>query len=81
MAMTLRLGEDDDRLLTERARQENRSKQAIAADAIRFYLHDEVRRLEDLEDDLALARYRLRKQLGEVRYVPHASARSQLGLH
>jgi len=58
MAMTLRLTDVDDRLLTERARSEGRSKQ----------------------DDLALARYQLRQQLGEVTYISQAEARSALGL-
>ncbi len=80
MAMTLRLDEADDRLLTQRASSERRSKQQIARDAIHAYLTDEGRRLEDLEDDLAVARYQLRGQLGEVTYVPHAQARAVLGL-
>ncbi|GAB3061828.1 hypothetical protein GCM10027053_25230 [Intrasporangium mesophilum] len=80
MAMTLRLGEADDRMLTERARSENRSKQEVAREAIHAYLTDQVRRIEDLEDELALARYQLRRQLGEVRYVTQAEARSSLGL-
>lgn len=80
MAMTLRLTEADDRMLTERARSENRSKQEVAREAIHAFLTDEVRRVEDLEDELALARYRLRKQLGEVSYVSQLEARSALGL-
>lgn len=80
MAMTLRLSEADDRLLTDRARTENRSKQEIAREAIRAYLNDHERRIEDLEDDLALARYSLRRELGEVSYTPHAEARRALGL-
>jgi len=80
MAMTLRLSEADDRLLTDRARTENRSKQDLAREAIHTYLTDRARRLEDAEDDLAIARYQLRKQLGEVSYVSHAEARSALGL-
>jgi Ribbon-helix-helix protein, copG family len=80
MAMTLRLTEADDRLLTERARSEGRSKQELAREAIHAYLTDQVRRLEDLEDELALARYQLRQQLGEVTYVSQAEARSALGL-
>ena len=80
MAMTLRLSEADDRMLTERARNENRSKQELAREAIHTYLTDQVRRIEDLEDELALARYQLRKQLGEVTYVTQAEARSALGL-
>jgi predicted transcriptional regulator len=80
MAMTLRLSEADDRLLTDRARTENRSKQEIAREAIRAYLNDHDRRIEDLEDDLAIARYSLRRELGEVRYTPHTEARRALGL-
>ncbi len=80
MAMTLRLSEADDRLLSERARAENRSKQEVAREAIRAYLTDQVRHIEDLEDELAVARYQLRKQLGEVTYVSQAEARSTLGL-
>jgi predicted transcriptional regulator len=38
MAMTLRLSESDDTMLTERARLEKRSKQEIAAEAIHTYL-------------------------------------------
>ena len=80
MAMTLRLSEADDRLLTKRARSEGRSKQEVAREAIHAYLTDQVRRLEDLEDELAMARYRLRQHLGEVTYVSQAEARSSLGL-
>jgi predicted transcriptional regulator len=80
MAMTLRLDEHDDRLLTERARSENRSKQEIAREAIHTYLTNEMRRIEDLEDSMAIARYELRKQLGEVTYVSHEEARRALGL-
>ncbi|MGH3349264.1 MAG: ribbon-helix-helix protein, CopG family [Nocardioides sp.] len=80
MAMTLRLSEADDRLLTDRARTENRSKQEIAREAIRAYLNDQDRRIEDLEDELAVARYSLRSELGEVRYTPHGEARRALGL-
>ncbi len=78
--MNLRLDPADDRLLTERARQESRSKQEIVRQAVHDYLNDEVRRLEDLEDDLALARFRLREQLGPIAYVPQAEARARLGL-
>jgi predicted transcriptional regulator len=80
VAMTLRLSEADDRLLTERARSEGRSKQEVAREAIHGYLTDQVRRIEDLEDELAMARYQLRKQLGEVSYVSQAEARASLGL-
>lgn len=80
MAMTLRLDEQDDRLLAERARSESRSKQEIAREAIHTYLTDRVRQVEDLEDALAIARYELRKQLGEVAYTSHAEARAALGL-
>lgn len=78
--MTLRLSEADDRLLTDRARSERRSKQEVAREAIHAYLTDQVRRIEDLEDELVLARYQLRQQLGEVTYVSQAEARSALGL-
>ena len=80
MAMTLRLDETDDRLLTDRARSERRSKQEIAREAIHTYLTDEARRIEDLEDAMAVARYQLRKQLGEVTYISHTEARAALGL-
>ncbi len=80
MAMTLRLDENVDRLLTERARSENRSKQEIAREAIHAYLTDELRRIEDLEDAMAIARYELRKQLGEVTYISHDDARRALGI-
>jgi predicted transcriptional regulator len=78
--MTLRLDDSDDHLLTERARSERRSKQEIAREAIHTYLTDETRRVEDLEDAMAIARYELRKQLGEVKYISHAEARAALGL-
>lgn len=78
--MTLRLDEADDRLLTERARAERRSKQEIAREAIHTFLTDESRRLEDLEDQLAFAHFRLRRQLGEVTYVSQSEARAALGL-
>jgi predicted DNA-binding protein YlxM (UPF0122 family) len=80
MATTLRLTEADDRLLTDRAHSEGRSKQEVAREAIHDYLTDKVRRIEDLEDELAIARYQLRKQLGEVTYVSRAEARASLGL-
>ena len=80
MAMTLRLSEADDRQLSDRARTENRSKQEIAREAIRAYLNDQDRRIEDLEDELAVARFSLRRELGEVKYTPHAEARRALGL-
>jgi len=78
--MTLRLSDEDDRLLTETAHGEGRSKQEVAREAIHAYLTDQMRRVEDLEDELAVARYQLRKQLGEVTYVSQAEARSSLGL-
>lgn len=74
------MSEADDRMLTDRARSENRSKQEVAREAIHTYLTDQVRRIEDLEDELALARYQLRKQLGEVTYVSQSEARAALGL-
>jgi hypothetical protein len=76
----LRLSEADDRLLTARARSEGRSKQEVAREAIHVYLTDELRRVEDLEDELAIARYQLHQQLGQVTYVSQAEARSSLGL-
>lgn len=78
--MTLRLSESDDRLLSERARSERRSKQEIAREAVHAYLTDGLRRVEDLEDELAIARYRLRLQIGEVTYISQADARAALGL-
>ncbi|MBM7790284.1 hypothetical protein [Tenggerimyces flavus] len=44
-------------------------KQEVAREAIHLYLTDLVRAIEDREDELAIARYQLRKQLGEVAYV------------
>ena len=55
MATRLRLSDSDDRLSTERAREEKGSKEEVAREAIR-YLTDQVRRIEDLEDQLALDR-------------------------
>lgn len=78
--MTLRLDDADDRLLSLRASTEKRSKQEIAREAIHTYLTDDVRQIEDLEDSLAVARYQLRRQLGEVTYVSQAQARQALGL-
>jgi predicted transcriptional regulator len=80
MAMTLRLSEPDDRMLTERARSEGRSNQEVAREAIHSYLTDQVRHIEDLEDELAVARYQLRQQLGAVTYVSQAEARAALRL-
>ena len=65
---------------SRRGAQRGRSKQEVAREAIHAYLTDQVRRIEDLEDELAVARYRLRRQLGEVTYVSQAEARSSLGL-
>ncbi len=65
MAMTLRLSEEDDRLLTERARSEHE----VALGANHAYLTDPVRRLEDLEDELALARHQLHQHSGAAREV------------
>jgi hypothetical protein len=73
------LSEADDRQLTARARSEGRSKQEAAREGIHAYLTDPVR-IEDLEDELAIARYQLREQLGEVTYVSQAEARSSPGL-
>lgn len=59
MAMTLRLSEEDDRLLTERAAKERRSKHEIAVEAIHTYLTDRRRRFDailaqTLEEDREL---------------------------
>ncbi|MCD0446894.1 hypothetical protein LO763_25060 [Glycomyces sp. A-F 0318] len=48
MAMTLRLSEDDDRLLTERAAKEHRSKHDLAVEAIHTFLTERERRFDDL---------------------------------
>lgn len=48
MAMTLRLSEEDDRLLTERAAKEHRSKHEIAVEAIHSFLTEQQRRFDDL---------------------------------
>ncbi|GAB3219054.1 hypothetical protein GCM10027447_00920 [Glycomyces halotolerans] len=44
MAMTLRLSEEDDRLLTERAEKEHRSKHELAVEAIHSYLTEREQR-------------------------------------
>ena len=80
MAMTLRLDEDDDRLLSQRAAEQRRSKQEVAKEAIHAYLTDERRALEDSEDELAVGRYLVRQRLGEVTHISHAEARARLGL-
>ncbi|MEP6650991.1 MAG: hypothetical protein ABJA74_13955 [Lapillicoccus sp.] len=80
MAMTLRLNDSDDALLSERAAHQRRSKQDVAREAIHTYLTDEARRLEDLEDELAIAQHRLRKELGDLTFVRHDDARARLGL-
>jgi len=43
-------------------------------------LTNEVGRLEDLQDELAVARDQLRRQLGDVTYVSTTQARRSLGL-
>jgi predicted transcriptional regulator len=48
MAMTLRLSEADDRLLTERAAKEHRSKHDLVVEAIRTFLTERERRFDDL---------------------------------
>ncbi|HEU5128018.1 MAG TPA: ribbon-helix-helix protein, CopG family [Glycomyces sp.] len=48
MAMTLRLSEEDDRLLTERAAKEHRSKHELAVEAIHSFLTERQRRFDDL---------------------------------
>ena len=52
MAMTLRLSEDTDRMLTERAAAEKRSKQDIAAEAIHSYLVARSKLLDRIVDDI-----------------------------
>lgn len=52
MAMTLRLTEETDRMLTERATAENRSKQDIAAEAIHQYLVARAELLDKIVDDI-----------------------------
>ncbi|WP_026928978.1 ribbon-helix-helix protein, CopG family [Glycomyces tenuis] len=48
MAMTLRLSEEDDRLLTERAAKEHRSKHDLVVEAIHSFLTERERRFDDL---------------------------------
>ena len=48
MAMTLRLSEEDDRLLTERAAKERRSKHDLATEAIHVFLTERQRRFDEL---------------------------------
>jgi predicted transcriptional regulator len=58
MAMTLRLDDELDAALTERARREGRSKQEVARDAVRAYVeHYDKRELLDLVLDTELPRY------------------------
>jgi predicted transcriptional regulator len=58
MAMTLRLDEELDAALSERARREGRSKQEVAREAIRVYVeHYSKRELLDLVLDTQLPRY------------------------
>lgn len=58
MAMTLRLDEELDRALTERAKREGRSKQEVARAAIEAYVeHYSKRELLDLVLDTELPRY------------------------
>ncbi|WP_211234689.1 ribbon-helix-helix protein, CopG family [Glycomyces arizonensis] len=46
--MTLRLSEEDDRMLTERAAKEHRSKHELAVEAIHGFLTERQRRFDDL---------------------------------
>jgi predicted transcriptional regulator len=58
MAMTLRLDDELDAALTERARREGRSKQEVVREAIRAYVeHYSKRELLDLVLDTELPRY------------------------
>ncbi|TDT95470.1 ribbon-helix-helix CopG family protein [Streptomyces sp. 846.5] len=52
MAMTLRLPEDDDRLLTERAKAEGRSKQELATEAIHVFVTRRTELFEDILDQV-----------------------------
>lgn len=44
MAMTLRLSEEDDRLLTERAAKEHRSKHDLVVEAVHSFLSEREQR-------------------------------------
>ncbi len=58
MAMTLRLDQELDDALTERAHREGRSKQEVVREAIRVYVdHYSKRELLDLVLDTELPRY------------------------
>ncbi|MFB9661113.1 ribbon-helix-helix protein, CopG family [Glycomyces mayteni] len=48
MAMTLRLTEADDRLLTERAAKEHRSKHDLVVEALHVYLTERQQRFDAL---------------------------------
>ncbi|WP_205326543.1 MULTISPECIES: ribbon-helix-helix protein, CopG family [Glycomyces] len=48
MAMTLRLSEEDDRLLTERAAKERRSKHDLVTEAVHVFLTERQRRFDEL---------------------------------
>jgi predicted transcriptional regulator len=48
MAMTLRLSEEDDRLLTERAAKEHRSKHDLVIEAVHGFLTERQRRFDEL---------------------------------
>lgn len=51
MAMTLRLSEADDRLLTERAAREHRSKHDIVLEALHTFLTERQHRFDALLAD------------------------------
>ncbi|MFC1415131.1 hypothetical protein [Streptacidiphilus cavernicola] len=52
MAMTLRLPELDDQLLTERAKAEGRSKQELATEAIHIYVTRRTELFSDILDQV-----------------------------
>ncbi|MFC1412795.1 hypothetical protein ACEZCY_27775 [Streptacidiphilus sp. N1-12] len=52
MAMTLRLPEADDKLLTERAQAEGRSKQELATEAIHIYVTRRTELFGDILDQI-----------------------------
>lgn len=52
MAMTLRLPEADDKILTERAKREHKSKQELAIEAIRRDNQRAALNIHDVLDDL-----------------------------
>lgn len=78
--MVLRLSDDDDRLLSERAAQTGHSKHQIAVTAVHTYLTTDIHRLEELEDQAAIAAHDLAHARGEVTFVPQEEAKARLGI-